>query len=109
VDLIKRSAAQYAGDTGSINIHEGEHPVSSTLDVRLYYSVVVPCFVVCGHLRAISSSLFQIKLDTPFSFLKSNLCEKGVSMFTQWAWSQSKTACLLFLVLPLCVSQSALL
>lgn len=56
------------------------------------YSLVVGCFVVCGQLRVISSSLFQIKLDPPFSVLKSYLYEKRAGIFTSWARSQPSAA-----------------
>lgn len=68
------------------------------------YSLAVGCFVVCGQLRVISSSLFQIKLDPPFSVLKSYLYEKRAGIFTSWARSQPSAA--YFSVLPLSISQS---
>lgn len=87
-------------DTSHVNIPKGAHVLVglgeksrlSTLRGRLCYCEVVGGFIMCGQLRVISSSLFQLKLDTPFSFLKSYLCGKRASTFTQWARSQLRIA-----------------
>lgn len=98
--FINAPPPQPAGGTSHVNILKGEHELVglgeksclSTLCGRLCYCEAVGCFTMCGQLRVISSSSFQLKLDTPSSVLKSYLCGKRVSMFTQWAWSQLSIA-----------------
>lgn len=79
------------GNADSGSERETEKSVGSPLCERPCYCGL-GCFIVCVQLRVISQSWFQMKLDTPFSFLKSYLRGKAVSVFTQWAPSQRSAA-----------------
>lgn len=75
MDLIKMSPSPAGWRYQLVNIFEGEHILLELAEkfclVYLGWKALTPasgrCFTVCGQLRVISSSLFQMQLDTPFS------------------------------------------